>query len=278
MKGIIFGGCSFTWGQGLYFYSDLVDLKYPESEYVFNQKEITDAQIKFKNTLYYPRLVANHFNTFEVTKIDNGGSEDKTFEFFETTFNRDLLGGREKHQYFMLKKYEYVDFDYMIVQTSHVFRNDFHFELDGIKYRTNVAPILENRNEKNEKFFRWFDSNDYTFHEWEKIQIENQYIRLKKELMFYEEKGIKTKVLCWENDIVDYLKTDDFLGVRFIDLEYNDMTYSSIKDLQENNKNMVIKTDYDNFGQNPPLDHHPSKLCHQVIAESIIKNIEKDLI
>ena len=64
MKGIIFGGCSFTWGQGLYFYSDLVDLKYPESEYVFNQKEITDAQIKFKNTLYYPRLVSNHFNTF----------------------------------------------------------------------------------------------------------------------------------------------------------------------------------------------------------------------
>ena len=96
--------------------------------------------------------------------------------------------------------------------------------------------------------------------------------------MFYEEKGIKTKVLCWENDIVDYLKTDDFLGNRFIDLDYNDITYSSIKDLQENNKNMVIKTDYDNFGQNPPLDHHPSKLCHQVIAESIIKNIEKDLI
>jgi hypothetical protein len=278
MKGLIFGGCSFTWGQGLYFYSDLVDLKYPESEYVFNQKEITDAQIKFKNTLYYPRLVANHFNTFEVTRIDNGGSEDKTFDFFETTFNRDLLGGREKNQYLMLKKYEYVDFDYMIVQTSHVFRNDFHFELDGIKYRTNVAPILENRNEKNEKFFRWFDSNDYTFHEWEKIQIENQYIRLKKELMFYEEKGIKTKVLCWENDIVDYLKTDDFLGNRFIDLDYNDITYSSIKDLQENNKNMIIKTDYDNFEQNPPLDHHPSKLCHQVIAESIIKNIEKDLI
>ena len=22
MKGIIFGGCSFTWGQGLYFYSN----------------------------------------------------------------------------------------------------------------------------------------------------------------------------------------------------------------------------------------------------------------
>ena len=278
MKGIIFGGCSFTWGQGLYFYSDLVDLKYPESEYIFNQKEITDAQIKFKNTLYYPRLVANHFNTFEVTKKDNGGSEDKTFDFFLNTLSPNLLGNREKHQYFMLKKYDYVDFDYMIVQTSHVFRNDFHFEFEGVNYKTNVAPILENRNEKNVKFFEWFDSNDYTFNEWEKIQIENQYIRLKKELMFYEEKGIKTKILSWENDIVNYLKNDDFLGNRFIDLNYNGVTYSSIKDLQENNKNMIIKTDFDSFGDNTPLDHHPSKLCHQVIAENIIKNIEKNLI
>jgi len=278
MKGIIFGGCSFTWGQGLYFYSDLVDLKYPESEYVFNQKEITDAQIKFKNTLYYPRLVANHFNTFEVTKKDNGGSEDKTFDFFLNSLVPNLLGGRDIHQYLMLKKYDYVDFDYMIVQISHIFRNDFHFQLGGINYKTNVAPILENRNEKNVKFFEWFDSNDYTFNEWEKIQIENQYIRLKKELMFYEEKGIKTKILSWENDIVNYLKNDDFLSKRFIDLNYIGVTYSSIKDLQENNKNMVIKTDFDSFGNNPPLDHHPSKLCHQVIAENIIKNIEKDLI
>jgi hypothetical protein len=277
MKGIIFGGCSFTWGQGLYFYSDLVDLKYPESEYVFNQKEITDAQIKFKNTLYYPRLVANHFNTFEVTKKDNGGSEDKTFDFFNNIFNCDLLESHEKRQYLKLRKYEYIDFDYMIIQISHIFRNNFNFELDGVNYVTNVAPILENRNENNQKFFEWFDSNDYTFNEWEKIQIENQYIRLKKELMFYEEKGIKTKILSWENDIVSYIKNDDFLNNRFIDLTYNGVTYQSIKDLQENNKDMVIKTDFDNFGPNPPLDHHPSKLCHQVIAENIIKNIEKDL-
>ncbi len=30
------------------------------------------------------------------------------------------------------------------------------------------------------------------------------------------------------------------------------------------------------FGDNPPKDHHPSKLCHQVISNSIIKNIENN--
>jgi hypothetical protein len=29
--------------------------------------------------------------------------------------------------------------------------------------------------------------------------------------------------------------------------------------------------------KNPILDKHPSKLCHQVIADSIIENIKKDL-
>ena len=29
MKGLVFGGCSFTWGQGLYYYSDLPRLKEP---------------------------------------------------------------------------------------------------------------------------------------------------------------------------------------------------------------------------------------------------------
>jgi hypothetical protein len=35
---------------------------------------------------------------------------------------------------------------------------------------------------------------------------------------------------------------------------------------------MLICNDYEHF-INPPTDEHPSKLCHRVIADSIIKNI-----
>ena len=31
MKGIVFTGDSFTWGQGLYFYSNLDDIYYPKN-------------------------------------------------------------------------------------------------------------------------------------------------------------------------------------------------------------------------------------------------------
>ena len=62
MKGIIFAGDSFTWGQGLYFYSELPRLFYPP----FNQyigDNVTKSHRLFKNTKSFTRLVSNYFNT-----------------------------------------------------------------------------------------------------------------------------------------------------------------------------------------------------------------------
>ena len=41
-------------------------------------------------------------------------------------------------------------------------------------------------------------------------------------------------------------------------------------------KSMNIKTDREFFGPLPPDDSHPSKKCHRVIADSIIKKIESE--
>ena len=135
MKGILFGGCSFTWGQGLYFYSDLVNLPYGSQNYGFNYKEVNESMLRYKNAVRFPRLVANHFETFEVTKDDlgklygNGGSEDETFAYFEYLFNVE-------------RKFKYNDFDYIVIQLSNVWRNDFVFELNGIEYKTKIMELL----------------------------------------------------------------------------------------------------------------------------------------
>ena len=42
---------------------------------------------RYKDTIRYPRLVAEHFNTFDVFKNVNGGSEDESFEFFKHIFS-----------------------------------------------------------------------------------------------------------------------------------------------------------------------------------------------
>ena len=88
MKGILFGGCSFTWGQGLYYYSNLNRLPILENDYTYHPELIKESHLRFKDSIRYPRLVANNFNTFEVFKdnndkdLSNGGSEDDTFDFY----------------------------------------------------------------------------------------------------------------------------------------------------------------------------------------------------
>ena len=272
MKGLLFGGCSFTWGQGLYFYSDLPNLFYPKP-YEYRADKLTDAQLRFKDTLRFPRLVANHFNTFESFKISNGGSEDETFDFFHTIFNfKDKL---DTNKHLSTERYDYKDFDYIIIQLSQLFRNRFYFEIDGHECFTNVSP---NANYGDYKLLlKWMEINNKTYDDWQRELSQSQYLRLVKELRFYEEKGIKIKLLSWENDLIPYIKNDEFLNERFIPLVYKDVTYDTIQEMQNNNKELYIEHDYEFFGENTPKDHHPSKMCHRVIANNIINSIENDL-
>jgi hypothetical protein len=274
MKGIIFGGCSFTWGQGLYFYSDLENLTYPAGENVFNGEDLKLSHIKFRETLYYPRLVANHFNTFETFKNANGGSEDETFQFFKFVFE-------EKNRiadHISYEKYNHHDFDYMVIQLSQMWRNRFYYDKNDPNKFINVPlHTLSELEKRYPDFLEWFYNSDETFDDCNETMLEQQFLRLKNEVMFYEEKGIKVRILSWQNELVSPILKDPYLSERFIKLKYRNKEHKTIESLQREHKNMVIKSDFDNFVGNPPLDHHPSKLCHQVIAENIINNIQKDL-
>jgi hypothetical protein len=269
MKGLLFGGCSFTWGQGLYFYSELPNLFNPSSETYFGDK-VTDSHKKFAETLRYPRLVANHFKTFEVFKNINGGSEDETFQFFKRIFNdpkKILFDSNVCYE-----RYIYEDFSYVIIQLSHIYRNKFYFELDGEKCFTNSRPI--NGWDDTTKLEKWMEINNYSVGDWLDQLKKEQYERLLKELKFYESKGIQTKILSWHNDLIEHIKNDEFLNERFIQIRYEDKVYDTIHDLQTNHSEMYIKSD-PYFNGYVYSDHHPSKKCHEIIANSIIYNLEK---
>lgn len=270
MKGLLFGGCSFTWGQGLYFYSDLPRLVYPENEYTYNAKDISDAHIKFKDTIRFPRLVANHFKTFEVFKNCNGGSEDETFNFFKQIF-----GDPNKHRiesHISYERYNYDDFDFIVIQLSQMFRNRFYYELDGEIISSNAAPWAEHQDMT--KLLKWMEVNNKTNDDWGNDVKKQQIERLINELKFYEEKGIKTMIFPWENEMIGDLKLIEYTNERLVKLKYKNKDFDTIQDLQHEYKNMSIKYDYESFDGAPPEDHHPSKLCHEVIADSIIKHIE----
>jgi hypothetical protein len=277
MKGFLFGGCSFTWGQGLYFYSGLNRVVYPLNEFTYKKQDLTDAHKKFKDSVRYPRLVANHFNSFESFKNENGGSEDETFDFFDTIFSNHDINYKS---HLSSERYNYDDFEYMIVQLSQIHRNKFYFNLDGVEQFD--APSYNNEKKEllgynTDNLLKYFEQHNLVFNDYEKILKESQITRLKKEFKFYEEKGIKTKLICWTNDLLDYIKNDEFLNEKLIPLSYNNKEYETIELLQNDNKELRIKYDYEFFGENTPDDHHPSLKCHQIIADSIIKIIEPEI-
>lgn len=269
MKGLLFGGCSFTWGQGLYFYSDLPKLHNPK-KYNYDAHLVTQAQRRFKDTIRYPRLVANHFNTFESFKKQNGGSEDETFMFFKKIFTPP----NNHNEHLTDESHDYDDFSYIIIQLSQIFRNRFYFSIDGKQFSCNVHPQAGWGDKDN--LLKWMDINNFSLNDWKDQLIEQQYTRLLAELKFYEDKGIKTKILTWEDDLLGKIKVDEYLKSRFIQLNYNGEVFDTINQLQRRHTKMFIEHDpyFNGFVYN---DHHPSKLCHQVIAENIINNIQKDL-
>ena len=82
MKGMVFAGCSFTWGEGLHLYSDVCDISYTKNQN-FNIHNIKESHKKCIQTNRFARKVANHFDTWELCREKNGGSNLDNLEFIK---------------------------------------------------------------------------------------------------------------------------------------------------------------------------------------------------
>lgn len=273
IKGLLFGGCSFTWGQGLYYYSNLPNLPF-QQDYAFNSKNITEAMIKHKNSIRFPRLVSNGLNTFEVCKSDvglllgNGGSEDETFDFFDYLFNVE-------------RKYTYKDFSHIVIQLSNPFRNSFTFELGGVNYKTKIMntylyPKIDEDVVGGEEFNEYCKLNNFSLEDVQNLHLVKQYKRLKEKILFYNSKGIDVRVICWFDDVINISQDDDFIKNKLIKLCYKNNVFKTIMNLMDSDNDLIIEGDFKNNHNVIVKDGHPSKLCHEVIAESIIKNLKID--
>lgn len=299
MKGLVFAGCSFTWGQGLYFYSELNHT--PKfDDWVYDYSLMTDALIKYKDTIRFPRLVANHFNTFEVCKLTNGGSDvtslmflKKIFDKYEEPVNNQIRSSNWLSQ----ENYHFDDIEYVIFQMTQPYRAGFKFKFKGKDYLVypnpdfdNVSIIHEKRDDGSEHpvengidtiFFKWLDENNYTIEDYLDLHLNHFNDTIKTHLGYLEANGLKTKVLFWVNESF-VMFDDDFIKQRHILLEYEGETYKTISDLQNSCKEkFVIKYDKEGFGgkipENALTDLHPSKYCHEVIAKAVINCINQDL-
>lgn len=278
MKGILFAGDSYTWGEGLHLYSDLPDIVY--EEHGFDIYNYTPAHKNWIEANRFSRRVANHFNTFDLVRFENGGNNTDIFNFIdniETEYqSRYVIANNSTHRAFT---YKLDDFDYIVIQLTDIFRSDV--ELPNGK----TCNIRSSQSIKDTGFTDYLrdtfnnDLNKFISYYLEKFskELEN---RIKK----YESLGIKKCfIITWQNDILSFIKNNLFLNERLITFNLGTRIAETIWDLQSafevNNSNpeMTINKDSYLLGKNIiTTNGHTSLTAHKVMAKSIIKKIEEN--
>lgn len=280
-KGMMFAGCSFTWGQGLYYYSNLPTLSEPESN-SYDADIVRFTHYEYMKTLRFPRLVANHFNTFEVCQPFNGGATYSIIKWWNECFDTNNDRDKSLNSDMLFPKYDYSDFSHIIFQFTQWTRSYSPAIIvpnkDGVIKRTSHVDSMQHNT-----FTSWLKNNNMTLNQYIDEGLQKEINDVKYFLMNIEFYGIKSYVISWPFDIVPYILKDPWLSERFITFEYNGIQYSNIEEMMgtqhKSHKDVLhpeltINRDLENF-EIPPCDWHPSPKCHRVIADNIIKHIIK---
>jgi hypothetical protein len=261
MKGIIFLGDSYTWGQGLHYYGLFEETILPnKGDSTFNSNIMSDREIQFMCDNRFSNLVTKHFNTISIQRNKNGGSHQEMFQFLN---NQDLTL-----------------YDTLIFQLTDVFRDKIFYEYNGDAYECslsihqNVVPaiytkFIEYLDEKFdgslEKFKDYYITKLIT-------NIKDKFLQLEKEFKY------KCYLHTWQPDVIDYIKNDVYLNKKFIQYEYNNIKYDCIYDMATVTNPELIIT-HDPFFKEKKInvfDGHIGLKAQTIIANSIIHKIVQD--
>lgn len=273
MKGMVFAGCSFTWGEGLHLYSDVSDIIYTKNQN-FDINNITETHKKCIQSNRFARKVANHFDSWEICKETNGGSNLDNLEFIKKSF-----GIKDDYTLEPNPKFNIKDISCLVFQITHPERGPFliHSNKDNITYKLNTIT-LDNEclntlpDEKNILFKLYEEYGDLI-----DLHVSNTlFDELTKLFIFLEKNKIVCKILFWQERVAKLIENNKFFEDRLITLSHKKKVYKSIEELTNRYSKFAILGHFKKFGVQMN-DAHPSKLCHQLIAENIINNLENDI-
>jgi hypothetical protein len=277
MKGLLFAGDSYTWGEGLHMYSDLPDIDY--TEIGFKNEKYTPAHKEWINANRFSRRVANHFETFDLVRYNNGGDNGEIFDFIdniETEYQQRYTDANNS----TLRQFAYklIDFDYIVVQLTDMFRANIEFTYNGITQKCNIRSDESIKITQFDKYLDEVHGGDikkfiYIFLDGFANMVEEKFKK-------YELMGIKKCLIhTWQNELIPYIKNNEFLKDRFIEYEVNGIIFKSIWDLQSADNRplgMSITDDpyFQKIGKNV-VNGHTSLTAHKIQANAIIKKIEE---
>lgn len=276
-KGMIFAGCSFTWGQGLYYYSNMPTLEEPPANQ-YQVELVKDTHIEYMKSIRFPRFVADHFNTYELCQPWNGGASYSIHDWWRRCFMDKTDPQRNQGNHPAVPPtYNYEDVSHVFYQFTQWHRAQGFTKLDQPHQSAHVDIM------QNPVFGQWLTDNNLTLDQYIDRAKRKDVQDAREFLQTFADKGIKVYVMSWPSDLTAYIEQDDWLKSRLIKFEYNGNSYPSIEHMMEasNNGNILhpeltIYRNTEEF-EVTPHDMHPSKACHRVIADSIIKHLEREI-
>lgn len=235
-KGVLGIGCSFMWGEGLYFYSNLANTPKLKKNHQFDGPDtLTEAHIQFKNKNRFLRLVADEYGMWDMSNIGNGGSNVRNI----TDYVREFL--------IKPNKCSITDFGLIIYQFTSPDR-DF---------------INERRTDDG-----WLTGDS--------MPIEDQIEYVNTNITDWESKGVKVVTLSWYDEFPNHPLYQKYFKDRHVDIEVDgDVKNSFEYFLHKDKYNITISSDFASkgFQQN---DIHFNPKGHKCIANSIIKKLKND--
>lgn len=275
IRGMAFAGCSFTWGQSLWYYSNLPTLI--EQEYnKYDPQFVNFTHCAFTKSKRFPRLVANHFNTFELCQPFNGGSNSTMLDYWQKyalAFDSNTDDKRITNRSVRGPVHDISDIGYFVFQFSHWARSDITINHRGMQHGPMQRWNLFSN--KQDLFYEYLEDNNINDEQFFENSKHSDVADVKNFLLSLEKRGITVLVLSWPNDLVLYIQKDSWLASHLVKLHYDNKEFTSIEKLIDAYPTMRISGDTDYFIE-PPRDDHPSLKCHRVIADSIISHIENE--
>lgn len=236
-KGILGIGCSFMWGEGLYFYNTL--LKNTPKLKINHQFDGTDilseSHIKFKDKHRFLQLVSDRYEMWNISNVGNGGSNVRNIQ-------------------------DYIDG--YLTKTTPVGLSDF----DLIIYQF-TAPDRDYINQRR---------TDEGWITGDPMPIEDQLEFINNEILKWESAGSKVVTFSWYPEFPNHPLYQTYFKNRHVDIEVDGEIQNSFEYfLMDDKYNITIKSDFSKIDLQKN-DIHFNLKGHRCIANSIIKKLEKD--
>jgi len=251
-KGILGIGCSFTWGESLYYYSDLENL--PITEYHnFVDSEVNLSMRAYKDRHRYVRKLADYYDTWELVLSHNGGSNVNSF--IDNVWKSILY-----------KKVDISDFKLIVWQITGWDREITRYS----KFHEYNEMVIEKKSTVDTiKYWDWVtDIQDY--------EITAQLHFIDRMCTEFEKNGIKVVTIVWGKDFYDNTLYQEKFKDRHAPIYFKDTSYDSFDFLlYDEDNNLTLRSEFKSQ-EIHKNDIHFGVNAQKLLSDSIIKKLEND--